>query len=226
MSFLSLAAFVASSLSSVQAESFGARDIWHKDDAAGQSERTAAKFILQLIEGQQQRRVSMDHTFRTGDEFQFVLTPNREIYLYVVNINPKGVASCVWPSETQNTNNRLAKGAETRIPTSGTFQFSGATGEDWLLVILSPFKQRPNLDRLQRELPDYRKAPGHVVEYPEIHIPPRKFGARGNPGLTDDPISTDPATYGAQRSSGERVLVYPYLLQHQPRNGDKKPPPS
>jgi len=144
--------------------------------------------------------------------------------VYVVNINPNGIASHIWPSEAlhDSTNNQVAKGAETLVPASGTFEFGGTAGDDWLLVILSPAKQLPNLDRLKLDLPTYQKAPGRVIEYPEIHTKIRRFGPRGTLGLTDDPTSTDPASYGAQKSTGERVFVYPYLMRHQPRNSRKK----
>ena len=204
-------------------ETFGARDIFYKNEDPDPPTRMAAQFLLQLVKDKQTRRVSLEHVFQTGDEFQFVLTSNREAYLYVVNINPRGVASHLWPSVAhhESTNNLLPRGAETLVPASGTFEFGGTTGGDWLLVILSPFKQLPNLDRLTREFPDYQQAPGRVVEYTEIHTPPRNFGARGTTGLTEDPTGDDPAIYGAQRSSGERVLVYPYLMRHQPRNSRK-----
>jgi Domain of unknown function (DUF4384) len=200
----------------------GARDIFLKDKATGKTERMAGQFVLQLVEGNQSRRVSLDYAFKTGDEFQLVVTPSRNAYLYVINVNPKGEVNYVWPAEAKHdsTNNKISKGAETLVPASGSFEFGGTTGDDWLLLILSPIKQLPHLGRIRRDFNDYQQAPGRVVEYPEIHSPPKQFGARGKPGLTEKATVDDPATYGAQSGDGERVLVYPYLMRHQRKNGD------
>lgn len=186
--------------------------------------RLAARFTLQHLQGDTKQEVPLNTIFHTGDKFQFVIRPNKTAHLYVININPEGEISQIWPNanELSVTDNRVFPGKLNNIPENGHFKFVGQAGNEWLIVALSNVKKNPNLNALHRDIKQYRQNQGKVFEYKKIaqasteeDIP--QFGVRGIIAETNEPKEDDPGTYGAQVSEGDVTLVYPYLLKHKTR---------
>lgn len=210
-----------------------ARSITFEED----SKQLAARFTLQLIKGKTTEEVALNKIFHTGDRFRFIIRPNNTTYLYVVNITPNGEIRLIWPaiSKLHETDNLLNANQLNYKPHNGSFKFEGPTGDDWLLVILSKEKKKPDLGTLLSDLPKYRQSPGQVFEYKnqsqnqnqnqnkdefEIAYNPKSptYNPRGgNAAFTDTPEANDSGVYGAATSEGNVTLVYPYLLKHQPK---------
>lgn len=186
------------------------------------SDLLAARFALQLIKGSSTREVALNKVFRTGDRFKFKIRPNRATYLYVVNIDPEGKAHLVWPPSTKSTrqtNNLIYPKQSNFIPNIGNFKFEGPTGNEWLLVVLSPEKKQLDLNTFLKDLPQYRKNPNQMFEY-KIENNTEKilmFSPKGSKAPTVKPDASDPGFYGSSTNEGNVTLVYPYLLKHKTR---------
>lgn len=198
---------------------YSARDFVFEEETT----RLAARFALQLYEGDFTREASLSESFHTGDRFRFVIRPSKEAYIFVINVNSKGRIKLVWPNEAklQSRINLVHENQANYVPSNGKFRFSGPTGNEWLLVVLSTVNQVPNLDALSNDLPKYGASPGEVFEYQVAKNAQSEeifdFWIRGDPAITDEPHQGDPGTYAVQIGEGEVTLVYPYLLKHKPK---------
>lgn len=201
----------------LKADETTARSIFYKKTVSD-PDKLAARFTLLLKKGSEFREVSLNHEFHSGDEFRFIIRPNRTAYIYVMNINPKGKISYVWPTkdELQQTDNRIYRGQDNYIVPDGLFYFDKDTGEEWLMTILAPKQFTPQLSLLKKDFEKYKTTSGQVYEYAynkkTNEIP--MYGPRGQAGITSPPLGNDAGTYAALKGSGEKNLVLLYRLTH------------
>jgi len=145
-----------------------ARSIVLDDDS---DELLGARFTLQHILDSSRNEVALTHTFYTSDRFRFVIRPNKPAYLYVVNINPEGSSQLIWPPrhKIHDIDNRVIADQPNYIPRGKKkFKFTGDSGSEWLLIVLSPEKRLPDMNIFQNDLALYRNRLGEVFQYPDV----------------------------------------------------------
>ena len=194
--------------SPTSAENNGSRDIFSKKISL-KSKNQAVRLTLNLKSGNSFKEVNLNHTFHTGDEFQFNVYPKHDAFIYVLNINPKGKIQYVWPpkDELETTNNRISGQRNNLIMPNVLFEFGLNTGDDWLLLVISHEQKAPKLDVIKYDFNDLKIKSGNAFEYKKTSM----FGMRS---VSYEPSSNDLGAYAGVSSSGDITLVYPYLLKH------------
>jgi hypothetical protein len=92
------------------------------------------------------RDVLASRTFKSGDRFQLGVKVNRPSYVYVLNQDPDGQLSQIFPVAGQD--NYVNAMGTVFLPSRGAFEFDAKPGAEHLLVFLSPTPLRGGVDEL------------------------------------------------------------------------------
>lgn len=92
------------------------------------------------------RDVLASRTFKSGDRFQLGVKVNRPSYVYVLNQDPRGQLTQIFPVEGQD--NYVNAMGTVFLPSRGAFEFDATPGAEHLLVFLSPTPMRGGVDQL------------------------------------------------------------------------------
>lgn len=68
--------------------------------------RTVGRIGIQLFRDNLPKQVPLSHTFRTGDQIQFVVTPNVDGFLYIFTEAPSAEPVLLWPRRSAVTNQK------------------------------------------------------------------------------------------------------------------------
>ncbi len=90
--------------------------------------------------------VLASRTFRNGDRFQLGVKVNRPSYVYVLNQDPHGQLSQIFPVAGQD--NYVNAMGTVFLPSRGAFEFDATPGTEHLLVFLSPTPMRGGVNEL------------------------------------------------------------------------------
>jgi hypothetical protein len=131
-----------------------------KNDAKDKQKKTlvakqigASYFIRLKRDDGTTRDVLANTTFRSGDRFQLGVKVNRPSYVYVLNQDPDGNVSQIFPVAGQD--NYVNAMGTVFLPARGAFEFDAKPGAEHLLVFLSPTPMREGLQDLTgRSQPD------------------------------------------------------------------------
>ena len=97
--------------------------------------------------------VLASRAFSSGDRFQLGVKVNRPSYVYVMNQDPDGNLSQIFPVNGQN--NYVNAMGTVFLPATGAFEFDAKPGVEQLLVFLSPKPMTGNANqRLRSAEPD------------------------------------------------------------------------
>lgn len=110
------------------------------------------------------RDVLATRTFRSGDRFQLGVKVNAPSYIYVLNEDPNGKITQIYP-QTGHNNFVNAMGI-VFLPTQGVFEFDNVPGTEQLLVYVSPVPMQGGLSELLKSM-----SPDIVATLPEGHVP-------------------------------------------------------
>jgi len=92
-------------------------------------------------------------TFRSGDRFQLGVKVNRPSYVYVMNQDPDGNMTQIFPVAGQD--NYVNAMGTVFLPARGAFEFDAKPGAEHLLVFLSPTPMREGVQEVAgRSQPD------------------------------------------------------------------------
>ena len=131
-----------------------------KNDTKGKQKKTliakqigASYFIRLKRDDGSTRDVLANTTFRSGDRFQLGVKVNRPSYVYVLNQDPDGNVSQIFPVAGQD--NYVNAMGTVFLPARGAFEFDAKPGAEHLLVFLSPTPMREGIQDLAgRSQPD------------------------------------------------------------------------
>jgi hypothetical protein len=96
----------------------------------------ASYFIRLKGEDGSTRDVLANRTFKSGDRFQLGVKVNKPSYVYVLNQDPDGKLSQIFPVAGQD--NYVNAMGTVFLPSRGAFEFDAKPGAEQLLVFLSP----------------------------------------------------------------------------------------
>lgn len=92
------------------------------------------------------RDVLASRTFKSGDRFQLGVKVNRPSYIYVLNQDPNGQLSQIFPVPGQD--NYVNAMGTVFLPSRGAFEFDATPGAEHLLVFLSPTPLRGGVSEM------------------------------------------------------------------------------
>jgi len=131
-----------------------------RNDTKGKQKKTlvakqigASYFIRLKRDDGTTRDVLANTTFRSGDRFQLGVKVNRPSYVYVMNQDPDGNVSQIFPVAGQD--NYVNAMGTVFLPARGAFEFDAKPGAEHLLVFLSPTPMREGVQEVTgRSQPD------------------------------------------------------------------------
>jgi hypothetical protein len=113
----------------------------------------ASYFIRVKNDDGSTRDVLASRTFKSGDRFQLGVKVNRPSYVYVLNQDPDGNLSQIFPVAGQD--NYVNAMGTVFLPSRGAFEFDAKPGAEHLLVFLSPTPMNGGVQQLVgRSQPD------------------------------------------------------------------------
>jgi len=99
-----------------------------------------------LVRAGRYEQVGLRHRFRTGDQFRFDVTSNRDGWLYILHTDPGGTSSQLWPPP-DGPAQEIRAGNSYLIPASpNVFVFSEDTGDESFFVAIRPDPAPPDLE--------------------------------------------------------------------------------
>ena len=122
--------------------------------------------------------VNPKEVYRTGDELAFVVTVDRDCFVYLIDVGTEGTPEVLFPNKRQQSAKVLA-GEQYRIPPAGgplTLRVSGKPGADEVVAIASitPIDSIPVLQPAHS--PDPKESAAPVISIPAIEEQLRKQG--------------------------------------------------
>lgn len=107
--------------------------------------------------------VLASRNFHSGDRFQLGVKVNRPTYVYVMNQDPEGKLTQIFPVNGQD--NYVNAMGTVFLPSKGAFEFDAQPGVEQLLVFLSPNPMSGNVsDKLRSAKPDLVAGSGGTAE--------------------------------------------------------------
>lgn len=135
------------------------RDLVFEDDeqpAAAKSQTdlpravVAVKTAIELERDGQTTTVLPTHEFINGDKVKFIYTTNVDAYVYWLSQGTSGEYYMLFPNPKVGTDNFVKKNEIQTIPVKGSFKFSGKTGVEKILLVMSP-ERIPDLEKASKE---------------------------------------------------------------------------
>jgi len=109
--------------------------------------------VLLLDSEEDSRQVSLRHRFHTGDAFRFVISSNRDGWLYVLHRSPQGEPQLLWPlrDEEQALDlNEVQNGQRLMVPPlPGKFIFDDEVGNEYFYVVIRSERRPPQLSAIK-----------------------------------------------------------------------------
>jgi hypothetical protein len=125
----------------------------------------ASYFIRLKNDDGSTRDVLANTTFKSGDRFQLGVKVNRPSYVYVLNQDPDGNVTQIFPVVGQD--NYVNAMGTVFLPSRGAFEFDAKPGAEHLLVFLSPTPMRDGIqDVASRSQPDLVSGAGNSCAAP------------------------------------------------------------
>lgn len=127
------------------------------------AEATNVGLRYSVIDGDTMQEVDPSRAFHVNDHIRLKIQPNSDGYLYVLNQDPLGVWTTLFPSaDIAQNDNRVERGRVTEVPSGQNFEFDNVPGVEKLFVVLSRTRE-PDLDKviesLKRGQPDRKTVP-------------------------------------------------------------------
>ncbi|MBY0243062.1 MAG: DUF4384 domain-containing protein [Burkholderiaceae bacterium] len=109
----------------------------------------ASYFIRLKNDDGSTRDVLASRSFKSGDRFQLGVKVNKPSYIYVLNQDPDGNVSQIFPVPGQD--NYVNAMGTVFLPAKGAFEFDAKPGTEHLLVFLSPSPMKDGLVEAARK---------------------------------------------------------------------------
>lgn len=122
------------------------------ESAPAQGEAPFVGLRCSLIDPATSAELDPVKVFHSGDRVRVKLESNTNGYLYVLNKDPRGQWTPLFPSaEIINNNNWIERGRAAIVPSSQNFIFDNDPGKEVLFIVLSKDRE-PSIDRLIQSL--------------------------------------------------------------------------
>jgi hypothetical protein len=146
------------------------RGVYLDSGTEGSVQTGVGRLTLQLLNGVKAREVSRHHRFRSGDRFRFLISSNREGWLYVLHRSEESPARLLWPPpagvpvDPGSSANWLRPRTATPVPTPpAVFVFDDEIGNEYFFVAILQEPHPPILSAM--EAPE-KKEPSAVPTRP------------------------------------------------------------
>ena len=159
-------------------ESTSLRDLY-RGNASDEASVMVGSLSIMLIDGSGSKEVRVDHPFRAGNRFRFVVSSNNDGWLYILHRSPDGKAQQLWPQQSAQAglskHSQIKAGQSYLIPPSpGAFRFDEEVGQEEFIVAIRSQKKAPDLSLLTAAAPP---------PTPEVHT--QSVAEPQNPGETN-----------------------------------------
>lgn len=145
------------------------------------SKQIGASYFIRLktADGSTQD-VLASHAFSSGDRFQLGVKVNRPSYVYVLNQDPEGNLSQIFPVQGQD--NYVNAMGTVFLPSRGAFEFDAKPGAEQLLVFLSPKPMNGVQELVGRSQPDMVGGSADVAAAGTCAAPADRVAGQTAPG--------------------------------------------
>lgn len=180
------------------AKKTGVVQVAHKKPADPQS--IGASYFIRLKNPDGSTRdVLTSHKFKSGDRFQLAVKVNRPSYMYILNEDPNGKVTQLYPQPGRD--NFVNAMGVVFLPSQGAFEFDQEPGIEQLLVYVSKTAVSNGVqERLQKMRPDVVAAAHGTVSGQIDASCSQSAGAGGN--TADAPNPNTPNAQVAMADSG------------------------
>lgn len=178
----------------MHSKSLNLRDVFYSKENTEVS-ALVARVSIMLIDSSGSREVRVDHRFRSGDRFRFLVSSNHAGWLYILHRSPTGKVKQLWPRQDPKTvpvtHQKIEVGQSYLIPPSpGKFFFGGETGEEEFIVAVQSQKTPPDPEFLETVAPEQ----------------PSSTGTSALAQTSDNAAGAPPR----KKTTGNIVIRYPY----------------
>lgn len=168
----------------------------------------ASYFIRLKNDDGSTRDVLANTTFKSGDRFQLGVKVNRPSYVYVLNQDPDGNVSQIFPVAGQD--NYVNAMGTVFLPSRGAFEFDAKPGAEHLLVFLSPTPMRDGIqDVAGRSQPDMVSSVGDTCAAGAGQLASYQPGTAGEPQFASKGIGfTEDASHCAAPAFASKAIMF------------------
>ncbi len=179
------------------------RGVYYATPPEGPATDVGRLAILLLMANGPPQQVSLHHRFHSGESFKFIVSSNRDGWLYILHRSPGGELQLLWPRVENNgpvshlDNNRVEAGKDVTVPASpGKFTFDSEIGsEDFYIVIRS--------NRKPPELTTSETSPVNGNRTSAVATPPLEHKKSSSAGLA----KTDPDRL-TEAPAGQKIVQF------------------
>lgn len=168
----------------------------------------ASYFIRLKNDDGSTRDVLANTTFKSGDRFQLGVKVNRPSYVYVLNQDPDGNVTQIFPVAGQD--NYVNAMGTVFLPSRGAFEFDAKPGAEHLLVFLSPTPMRDGVQNVAgRSQPDLVSNAGDSCAAPAGQLAAYQPGGAGEQQFASKGINfTEDAARCATPAFASKAIVF------------------
>lgn len=194
------------------------------------AEPTNLALRYSLIDGDTLQEIDPAKVFRSGDHIRMKLQANSNGYLYILNQDPLGGWTTLFPSaDIVQNDNRVERGRVTEVPSGQNFEFDNVPGVEKLFIVFSRDRE-PDLDALiesmKRAQPDRKSdaASGRLLQarnrIPASEIDRLRSARLASRGIRVQPVRTssgaaENAVYVASGDQSSPRVVTEVVLRHE-----------
>jgi len=160
------------------------------------------KVGIALVETTGIKQVPIDHAFKSGDKFRFLVSTNNNGYLYLFHRSSDKNLQQLWPMNNTSDTFEIRSGQTYTIPPSpSTFIFDQEVGEEQFYIVVRSEAKVPNLGDFEDTEKQNQSANSLAIsEKPKTQevewiIRGDPFGEGSTRGVIFDPGTTDGDLY-------------------------------
>jgi len=189
------------------------RGVSYIKSGANNLNQLVGNLSILLINNGIARQISSSYKFKSGNQFKFKISANKEGYVYIFHESKSAGGKMLWPDDdsVEMGNNHIKAGKQILFPPGNdSFVFDKSSENEWFYIAISQQKKVPTWDVLKNEA---------IMANEIILNPGRKEGEsvlskalerniRYKPGNEIDEANL------ASISRRKKITVYKFLLQH------------
>jgi hypothetical protein len=128
----------------------GLKDVFlGKENTNAEAYGVIGRLGILRIKPDRLEKVRFSQTFKSGDQFRFEITSNRNGWLYILHASPAGKVKQIWPQGAANHEVRTGQ-AYFVPPSPRFFFFDKEVGQEWFYVAIRSDQTPPQLGDLKK----------------------------------------------------------------------------
>ena len=121
------------------------RDVFFSTVESSESQ-LVGKVGLMRVAPMATQQVAMDHVFRSGEKFRFLISANHSGYLYILHHSLRGEVTQLWPRPEMTDGFRIDAGRTYTIPKNpGVLEFDDSIGSEQFYIAVRSAPKVPDL---------------------------------------------------------------------------------